>query len=185
MILLLSSALWAQSPATVDPPPGVALRYNAGVAGFLGDLSDDRGRLVNEVEVDTLFVQRDDGRLRGYLGISTLWTAAAHDGSAFPFDQGAELRVLSFLFVAHLCARPDAPVSLCLGLGEGTVNVNEPGDRRDFGTWNYLARLDVEPWRGLVLSGQGRFIGRVEQQVAGVDSQFSFWTAQLGAGWQF
>lgn len=184
MILSLTTALYTQTAAAADHPPAVALRYHVGVAGFLGDLSDDRGGIVNEAEVDTLFVQRPDGHLRGYLGITALWTHAAHDGTAFPFDTDADLRILGFLFVANLCARPDAPLAVCLGLGEGTVNVNEPGDRRDYGTWNYLARLDVEPWKGLVLTAQGRFIGQVEQQVAGVDSQFSFWTAQAGVGWQ-
>jgi hypothetical protein len=176
--------LCAQASAA-DHVPAVALRYHVGVAGFLGDLSGDQGRLVNEAEVDTLFVQRPEGHLRGYLGITTLWTRADHDGSAFPFDGGAELNVLGFLFMANLCGRPDVPVSGCLGLGNGTVNVNEPGDRRDYGTWNYLARVDVEPWRGLVLTAQGRYIGRVEQQVAGVNSAFALWTAQAGAGWQF
>lgn len=93
--------------------------------------------------------------------------------------------MLSFLFVANLCWRALPALEGCLGLGEGTVNINAPGNRRDYGTWNYAAEIDWNPLSRLWVVARGRFIGRVEQQVEGVDSEFSMYTATGGLAWRF
>ena len=178
---LLLSCLLSASAAT----PRVGVQYSAGVSGFTGDLSDDFGALTQEVHIKTLYVDGRAERLRGYLSMGMLTTQATHDGSDFAFPEGASLRVLSFLFVAHLCWRPTERLQGCLGLGEGTVNINAPRDRRDFGTWNYAAQLDLELTERLALVTTGRFIGSVEQQIAGRDAAFSLYTATAGLGWAY
>ena len=135
--------------------------------------------------MDTLYVRSRSGRLSGHLSIDTLWTHTQHDGEQFPFPADAQLKVLSFLFVANLCWQPVQALSGCLGLGEGTVNVNAPQHRRDYGTWNYAAELDWRLASGLSLVARGRFIGRVEQQVDGVNAAFSLYTATGGLSWTF
>lgn len=54
------------------------------------------------------------------------------------------------------------------------------GYRADFGTWNYHLRFAWSPLPQLSAVATGRFVGRVEQQVAGADSAFSYWTSELG-----
>lgn len=186
LALLLSHSL-----ALADDAPAQALRdgprlgYSAGVMGFVGDLSEDPARLVQEAQVETLFVRNASGRLGGHLSIATLWGETHHDGQDFPFPEDADLRVLSFVFVANLCWLSRPALEGCLGLGEGTVNINAPGNRRDFGTWNYAAELAWSPVPRLSVVGRGRFIGSVEQEVEGEDAAFSLYTGTAGLRWAF
>lgn len=183
LALLLAHALaHAEDPA---PPDAPRLGYSAGVMGFVGDLSEDPARWVQEAQVETLFVRNASGRLGGHLAIAALWGETHHDGVAFPFPEGADLKVLSFVFVANLCWRSLPALEGCLGLGEGTVNINAPGNRRDFGTWNYAAELAWSPVPRLSVVGRGRFIGSVEQQVDGEDAAFSLYTGTAGLRWAF
>jgi hypothetical protein len=175
----------AEEPAAPVRRDAVSLGYSAGVVGFLGDLSNDRARVLQEVQVETLFLRNASGRLGGHLAIAALWGDMHHDGDAFPFPEDADLKLLSFLFVANLCWRPVPSLEGCLGLGEGTVNINTPGHRRDYGTWNYAAEIDWNPIARLSVVARGRFIGAVEQQVEGVDADFSLYTATAGVAWTF
>lgn len=165
-------------------PPRVGLQYSIGAAGFTGDLSDDQGVLVHDWQLKTLWIRSPRRpRWQAYLGVDVLTLRATHDGSDFPYEPDQDLRVLSFLFIVHGCYEP-APVRVCAGLGEGTVNVNSATSGRDYGTWNYHLQVDyLLPWAGLSVFGVGRFVGSVEQVVQGSEASFSFWTAGAGVGW--
>jgi len=175
------------STASAAERPRVGLSYSAGASGVTGDLGPQFGALVQDFALETLFLQTRSERLQANLSINTLVTSATHDGDRFPFPADADLRVLSFLFVANLCYRPGEShgLGLCLGLGEGTVNINAPEDRRDYGTWNYRAGVDLALTDHLLLTANARFIGSVEQQVGGVDGAFSVYTAEGGVGWRY
>jgi hypothetical protein len=74
-------------------------------------------------------------------------------------------------------------VLLCGGIGQGTVNVNGDDNRRDYGTWNYQTSLRFFPYKGLSVGLLGKYVGRVEQQVNGRDSQFTFMSLAGSVGW--
>lgn len=167
-----------------DTPPErasrVGVQASAGVAGLVGDLGVQTGHLVWDVEISTLYMNGRGGRLGGYLGIDALtFTAQQEQTEGFYFQEGP-IRILSFLFIANLCTIGHERAQVCLGLGEGTVNTNGSGYRADFGTWNYHLRFAWNLLPRMSVVATGRFVGRVEQQVAGVDSSFSYWTSQLG-----
>lgn len=166
-----------RSPA---PLPRVGVQVSAGMAGLLGDLGVQAGLPVWDVEVSTLYVRGRGGRLGGYLGIDLLsFSAAQQRSEGFYFEEGP-IQILSFLYIANLCTLGHPRVQVCVGLGEGTVNTNGTGYRADFGTWNYHLRGAWTFLPNLSVVATGRFVGRVEQQVAGIDSSFSYWTSQLG-----
>ena len=175
--------LWpvvAQAEPSADLPPRVGLQATAGVAGIVGDLGVQSGMPVWDVEISTLYRNGRGGRLGGYLGIDVLTFAAEQQESEGFYFQEGPIRILSFLYIANLCTIGNAHAQVCLGLGEGTVNTNGPGYRADYGTWNYHLRVAWSPLPQLSAVATGRFVGRVEQQVAGVDSAFSYWTSELG-----
>lgn len=183
-VLALLSSLIARADAPSEPPlergPRIGVQASAGVAGLVGDLGAQAGLPVWDVEISTLYRNGRGGRLGGYLGIDALtFRAAQQELEGFYFKEGP-VRILSFLYIANLCTIHNARASVCLGLGEGTVNTNGSGYRADFGTWNYHLRFAWSPRPGWSAVATGRFVGRVEQQVAGVDSAFSYWTSQLG-----
>jgi hypothetical protein len=163
--------------------PKLGLQYAAGVSGFIGDLSESQGRLTQEVYVNTLFVENRNTTLSGHLSMGMLTTNTHHDGDAFPFQPDTELKVLGFLFLAHLCAHPVDRLRGCLALGEGTVNVNESDNRRDYGTWNYATQAGFMLTERVSVVATGRLIGSIEQRFAGVDSAFSMWTATAELDW--
>lgn len=176
--LLFPAVGWGAPDDTRGPRIGV--QASAGVAGLVGDLGTQSGMPVWDVEISTLYRNGKGGHLGGYLGIDTLtFTAQRQPSDGFYFKEGP-IRILSFLYIANLCTIGHERAQVCLGLGEGTVNVNGSGFRADFGTWNYHLRLAWSPLPNVSAVATGRFVGRVEQQVAGVDSAFSYWTSQLG-----
>ena len=185
-----------QEPAPTDPAPTetepvvferhFGVQYSAGIASFIGDLRGPEPVFVQDIQAKVLHVSTLEDHLRYYLAIDVLITGAQAEGGAFlGYPDGAELDVLSFLFIPMVCGAPNAALQVCGGIGQGTVNVNAENDRRDWGTWNYQAQIDVSPWPWLQLFALGKFVGAVEQQVDGVDSEFSFFTVTGGAGLTF
>jgi hypothetical protein len=182
------NCLWTLALAHAEPSAPhqtLGIGYSAGVMGFLGDLSEDQARLVQEAQLETLYLKSASGRVRGHLAIGALWGHTQHDGEAFPYPPKAPLQLLSFLYVANLCWQPASELRGCLGLGEGTVNINARDFRQDYGTWNYAAELAWRPVPKLSVVARGRFIGAVEQQVKGVNAEFSLYTATAGVAWTF
>lgn len=170
----------AQAEAPARQAPRVGVQASAGVAGLVGDLGVQAGLPVWDVEISTLYRYGRGGRLGGYLGIDTLsFRAEQQQSDGFYFEEGP-IRILSFMYIANLCTIGHERAQVCFGLGEGTVNTNGPAYRADFGTWNYHLRFAWSVLPELSVVGTGRFVGRVEQQVAGVDSNFSFGTSQVG-----
>lgn len=178
----LLPALLASGPAS--PTPYVGVQYAALGARFVGDLTQ-RTELAHSVQIKTLFIDGDDWPLRAYLAIDTVWTSTRHDGTRFPYPAGAELSVLGFLFIPHLCWRPSAPVQVCGGLGQGTVNVNAEGHRRDWGTWNYQLQVDVPLGQYASVFALGKSVGEVEQEVDGAPAAFTVLMLGGGVGGQF
>lgn len=164
--------------------PVVGVQYTPLAARFVGDLTDQT-TLAHSVQIKTLYLDAETLPLRAYLAIDTLWTTAEHRGETFPYPAGAELDVLGFLFIAHLCWRPALPLRVCGGLGQGTVNVNAARDARDWGTWNYQLQLDYDLSPHLSLIALGKAVGRVEQQVDGRDASFTLLMAGGGIGGQW
>ena len=179
--LLLATLLGtahAEAPGRV-----LSLQYTAGVASFIGDLRGPDPLFVNDVQIKVLHMSALEDRLRFHMAIDVLFMGARAEGGAFAgYDDGAELRVLSFLFIPSVCGVPVPSIQVCAGIGQGTVNVNAEGDRRDWGTWNYQLQVDYAPLPWLQLIALGKYVGAVEQEVRGVDSQFSFVTATGGVG---
>ena len=182
LALLWPGLAWADPPAdaALERGPRIGVQASAGVAGLVGDLGVQGGMPVWDVEISTLYRNGHGGHLGGYLGIDMLTFRAEQQRSeGFYFKEGP-VRILSFLYIANLCTIGNPRASVCLGLGEGTVNTNGPRYRADFGTWNYHLRFAWSPVQSMSVVATGRFVGRVEQQVEGVDSAFSYWTSQLG-----
>lgn len=177
------------APTEADPAPFVrhfGVQYSAGSASFIGDLRGPDVVFVQDIQAKVLHVSTLEDHLRYYLAIDVLITGAEAEGGAFlGYPDGAELKVLSFLFIPMVCGAPNAALQVCCGIGQGTVNVNAARDRRDWGTWNYQAQLDVSPRPWLQFFALGKFVGAIEQQVDGVDSEFSFYTLTGGAGLTF
>jgi hypothetical protein len=189
-----------QAPAPTDPAPTetetetepvafarhFGVQYSAGIASFIGDLRGPDVVFVQDIQAKVLHVSTLEDHLRYYLAIDVLITGAQAEGGAFlGYPDGAELEVLSFLFIPMVCGAPNAVLQVCGGIGQGTVNVNAERDRRDWGTWNYQAQIDVSPWPWLQFFALGKYVGAIEQQVDGVDSSFSFFTLTGGAGLTF
>lgn len=187
-----SPVSWADSPS---PEPIPAARPNdgavfgillsAGSAAFIGDLSDDKGTAVVDLQLELLFVRSPRLPLSGFLAIDALFTSTSHTGADFPYAAGADLTIRGFLFIPHLCGHLGPVVDVCGGIGQGTVNVNSTGQRRDWGTWNYQLMARFHLWKGLSAALIAKYVGKVEQEVNGVGSDFSFFTGQAGVGWRF
>lgn len=165
-------------------PPVIGVQYAPMAAHFTGDLSDST-RLAHDVQIKTFYIDAKRWPIRSYVAIDVMWTSAEHTGDRFAYPAGAELNVLAFLFRLNTCWRPSARFDLCLGLGQGTVNVNADRDRRDWGTWNYQLQSDVALTDTFSVFAIGQYIGEVEQEIAGRPASFTILTAGggLSAAW--
>jgi hypothetical protein len=175
--MLLTALLMAASPS-------VGVQYTPLYTRFVGDLSDSAG-LGHGFQIQTLFVDAPQAPIRAYLSIDVAWTSATHTGDRFAYPAGADLQMLSFLFRGNLCWLASDALSACLGLGQGTVNINAERDRRDWGTWTYQASVDyaLSPHWGVVALGQ--YIGEVEQEIDGIAASFTVLTAGGGVRWRW
>lgn len=164
--------------------PHVGVQYAALAARFVGDLSAQT-TLAHSVQIKAMYIDGAEWPLRAYLAIDTFWTGAQHQGDAFGYPPGADLDVLGFLFIPHLCWRPELPLTACLGLGQGTVNINAARDRRDWGTWNYQLQLDVALGDHATAFVIGKAVGRIEQAIDGVQAQATILMLGGGVGGHF
>lgn len=164
--------------------PHVGVQYAALATRFVGALSDET-TLAHSVQIKALYLDGAEWPLRAYLAIDTFWTATRHAGDRFPYPADAELDVLGFLFIPHLCWRPELPLTACLGLGQGTVNINAARDRRDWGTWNYQLQIDVALGDHATAFALGKAAGRIEQAVDGEPAQATLLMLGGGVGGHF
>lgn len=164
--------------------PVFGVQYAPMAARFVGDLSDET-TLAHGVQLKTFYLDAERWPIRSYVAIDVMWTATTHTGSHFRYPAGADLRVLAFLFRLNTCWMPTERFDVCLGLGQGTVNVNAPKDRRDWGTWNYQVQTDYALTDSISVFLLGQSIGEVEQEIAGVPAAFTILTAGggIGAAW--
>lgn len=91
MTTALMGMMIGDALAAGERVPTTRLRYSAGIAGFGGDLSDDRAQVVQEVDVSFLHREALNGRILGYAGVDTLWTSATHTGAFRPFPGGCRV----------------------------------------------------------------------------------------------
>ncbi len=164
--------------------PAVGVQYAPLAARFVGDLTDDVA-LAHSVQLKLMYIDGEDWPLRAYLAIDTFWTSATHRGGRFDYPRGAEVDVLGFLFIPHLCWRPELPLTACAGLGQGTVNVNAARDRRDWGTWNYQLQVDLALGEYASAFVLGKAVGQVEQETDGQPAAFSILMLGGGLGGHF
>lgn len=157
----------------------ISFSYGIGGSKFHGDLSRDSFRPTHLLSVGWPFYQFENKSYYAYLQTELGMTNTAHDGLDFPYGPKASLRILHFLFIPTIC-KVWTRTHLCGGIGQGTVNVNSHGNRRDYGTWNYVAALKYQIHKDLYALLSTKYVGKVEQQVAGKDTFFSYSTYLLG-----
>lgn len=164
--------------------PAIGVQYAPLIARFTGDLSAET-TFAQSVQIKTLYVDAATLPLRGYFSIDVMWTGTRHTGTRFAYPANSDLDVLGFMFRGNLCWTPDGPLDVCLGLGNGTVNVNAAKDRRDWGTWNYQLQVDYALGDTLGVFALGQYIGEAEQEIDGVAASFTMLTAGggLSATW--
>lgn len=193
-----SSSLPISAPSSTQTPPlqttphrgpvnkRFGLQLDVGASTFFGDLTDDTLVPAYDLQLKFLYLQSDTRPLYAYLSVNALWTNVISTGEHFIHDAGAKVQILSFLYVVNVCWNPHYQrLHACFGLGEGTVNTNSEGNRQDLGTWNYHGQLqyDITPRASVMLSA--KFIGRLEQQVDFVDSEYSFASIMFGPQYVF
>ncbi len=180
--LVIATLLGLGGPARADDD--VSIEASLATTRFVGDLGDAEVGLGIDVQVKTLFVPIGRSRFSAHLAFDLFLAWTEHAGAQFPFPAGADLSIRGFLFLPNLCWDARATSTrLCGAIGQGTVNVNTDGHRRDYGSWNYEVSARQPITRGLFATIAAKYVGQVEQQVAGVDSAFSIVALRLGAGW--
>jgi hypothetical protein len=180
--LLVTILLGRSGPAVADDD--VSIEATMAATRFVGDLGDAEVGLGVDVQLKTLFVPIGRSRFSAHLAFDLFLAWTEHAGDQFPYQPGADLTIRGFLFLPNLCWDARATSTrLCGAIGQGTVNVNADGDRRDYGTWNYELSARQPIARGLFATVAAKYVGRVEQQVRGVDSYFSIVALRIGAGW--
>lgn len=103
--------------------------------------------------------------------------------SNFEFSVKEPVSILSFSFAGTGC-HPTDKVDLCLGLGQGTVNVNSQKRRRDFGSWNYhfFSFFHINDYASAFL--HTRYVGQVEIEDNGKKAEFGYKTVGLGISYK-
>jgi hypothetical protein len=178
--LLLSTSAIAQQSWTWG------LGQSIGISQYRGDLGRQDSELTYIFQIIAPKFYVPDSPWGFHLSIDTVITQTENKKSDFPFRENTDVNILGFLFIPNVCRQLYSVWETCFGLGQGTVNVNQSGNRRDYGTWNYqfLAQYQLKKshWRVQFMS---KYIGRIEQQVNEVDTQFSFFTLGLGGVYIF
>ena len=101
----------------------------------------------------------------------------AHE-SGFPFLNSEKVSVLGFLFAPTLCWNDS--VSVCMGVGQGTVNANAKSARRDYGSWNYHLHASSHLAEQLSFRFQLSYVGKVEMVQNEQPSEFALAIWSLG-----
>lgn len=158
-----------------QPNHSVTVLY--GQATVFGDINPDRPRAA--VWLTRYLVQTDEPQSWG-LGIHVFSSAVDAGASDFPYTANEQVKFLGFLFVPTYCWHNAG--SVCLGIGQGTVNANANSARRDYGTWNYHAHGGFPLNHRFRLEGQVSFVGKVEMEQAARASEFSLTLGLVGIG---
>ena len=176
--------LWlGDASRSANAEDSVSVQTSAGATRFFGDLAGSDVGFGLDVQVKTLFVRIGDSRFSAHLGFDLLLAWTDHVGTQFPFALNADLALRGFLFLPNLCWDASTSTRICGAIGQGTVNVNADGDRRDYGSWNYELSARVKIHKGLFANVSAKYVGQVEQQVGGVDSSFAVGLVAAGVGW--
>ena len=157
------------------------------VARVWGDLSQNKyatlnGLLLSYSDTDTYAAHRS---IVPILRFSALKGRLTHGADKFPFPQKESLGTVIFLLDVGACYFQPMTVRYCAHIGQGTVNINHNDSRRDYGTWTYalMAEQNIGPdWS---LQFFLRYIGRVEQRLSSVDSEFSMGTYGVAMSFGF
>jgi hypothetical protein len=180
--------------ARAEAASAVAMRTGAAAADFHGELSHERARPSYFVGARYAPVSEEGGSSTwAGLGFDVLSSSVHQRHDAFPYETDQRLDVLAFLVLPHVCHGTDG-LALCGGIGLGTVNVNSPANRQDYGTWHYEASARL-PLAALGRDGTGRaawnaelvakYVGKVEQRVEERDAAFWLIAYGLGVGRSF
>jgi hypothetical protein len=154
-------------------------RFISGMANFQGNLSSATNERMNAFGFGHRDIVQSNFATFG-LGFDVLTTSTRHEANGFSFADEEELNLLVFQLMPSVCAERWHDVRTCFALGLGTVNVNSPKDRQDFGSWHYEWSVD---WRAIDEMSIGfvtKYVGKVEQRMDGEDAEFWFWNYALG-----
>lgn len=177
----LSSSVRASEESRLSP--WFILHYSAGVAGFTGNLSSERDSLFHDFQIS--FLHQSNQKIEGHLSFDVMTLSTVHTGKTFPFDSGVNLRLLNFFMIPSICYRFVDHFRSCAGIGIGTVNVNSETQRRDYGSWNYQIQAQYFLYDAWSIQALVKYVGEVEQTVAGAASQFGFYAFGIGLGWSY
>jgi hypothetical protein len=122
---------------------------------------------------------------RPYYGFEVLHGTAKAGKTDFPYDEGASLRFLGFFMTPGLCVQRELPLAACAGIGIGTLNVNSPDNRQDYGTWNYELAIRYPLTESVLMRLAGKKVGDVEQTRQGSASHFWLTSILLGLGVEY
>ena len=147
----------------------------AGSASYHGELKSEGRPFVG---FHTLVTSSQPGLHFAFL-LDVAKQSSRVTGKRFALEDGEEADVLNFFMVGAGCYRR-LNWQNCAGIGQGTVNVNTPNERRDFGTWNYhwLTYYGFADRMKAFL--HGRYAGQVEIKSKGREADIGFKSLALG-----
>ena len=167
--------------AVADSQFGVAV--SVGQSPFLGDLSGETS-FSYEVQIHTLFYESTSLPLEGFVAFEAMFVEASLSSeSVFPFSTSEKLRINTFLIAPTVCNV--GVFQFCLGLGQGTVNINQNLVKRDYGTWNYRGLLRYQVFEKFKLFAQVKYIGKVEIQSGTTRGHFTLLPITGGLAYRF
>ncbi len=132
----------------------------------------------------------DRGSLGGRFGMLNLEIDsidAKNDNTDFPFNQNANLSLLSIAVIPNFCFLGQSPIQACLGIGLNLLQVSDSDNLQSYGTFRYsisIGRLRLSE-SGLVTFLRVNGIFPVYQTINRQNSSFSYLSLSLGLGWQF
>jgi len=170
--------------AVTSPSVAQALEFRLlkGVANFAGDLSDGTGEGMAAYG----FGDREivESALASFgLWFDVLTTSTRHHAQGFPYQDEEKLNLLVFQLMPSMCVNKWENVRSCFSLGLGTVNVNSPKDRQDYGSWHYEWSADWRFMESVSVGFVTKYVGKVEQRRSGDDAEFWFWNYALGVSY--
>jgi hypothetical protein len=159
----------------------LGLSFSVGQTSFQGDLSDENSAASYDFQIQTMFQRFKSTEI--YLAIETMFLKASVKSSDFPYDPNEQAKINTFLFAPTICNL--GAFQYCIGLGQGTVNVNQNRSRRDFGTWNYRLLLKYKFMKNWKAFFQIKYVGKVEIEVDDRPSEFTLIPYNLSLSYRF
>ena len=160
------------------------IAFAVGESSFHGNFSSTPSALNYEIQFQTLFFESSFLSIEGFLSIEAMFLQVdLQPSGGFHFSANEKTKVNTFLFAPTVCN--SGVFQVCLGLGQGTVNVNQAQTRRDYGTWNYRALLRYKVMEGLRIFVQGKYVGEVEIEDGALASDFSVLPISTGLVYRF